>query len=112
MEVRSRSLRSIVFKLGNGFISYSDLVNEKEFLVHLLEWFNHDEWVLESQVLTLIQQLAQVSATALHYRRTTVYLILWVNMEEWHLNFHAIVAGSRVSYNLFTWCHSSILIQY
>ena len=62
LEVRSRSLRSIVFKLGNGLISYSELVGEKEFLAHLLEWFNYDEWVLESQVLTLIQQLAQVSA--------------------------------------------------
>ena len=32
----------------------------------LLEWFNHDEWLPESQVLTLIQQLAQVSASASH----------------------------------------------
>ena len=62
LEVRSRSLRSIVFKLNNGLISYLDLVNKKEFLVHLLEWFNYDEWVLESQVLSLIEQLAQVSA--------------------------------------------------
>lgn len=61
--MRSRSLRSIVFKLSNGLISVSELVNEKEFLAHLLEWFNHDEWVLESQVLTLIEQLAQVSGT-------------------------------------------------
>ena len=35
LEVRSRSLRSIVFKLGNGLISYSELVDEKEFLAHL-----------------------------------------------------------------------------
>lgn len=58
--MRSRSLRSVVFKLSNGLISCGQLVNEKEFLAHLLEWFNYDEWVLESQVLTLIGQLAQV----------------------------------------------------
>jgi hypothetical protein len=59
--VRSRTLRSIVFKLSNGLLSYSELAEEREFLAGLLEWFNQQEWIMESQVLTLLQQLAKVS---------------------------------------------------
>ena len=63
-EVRSRSLRSIVFKLSNGLLSYSELAEEREFLAGLLEWFNQEEWMMESHVLTLLQHLAKVSTTA------------------------------------------------
>lgn len=60
LDIRCRSLRSIVFKLSNDLLSSSDLVGEKEFLAHLLEWFNFEEWALESQVLTLLSQLSEV----------------------------------------------------
>lgn len=60
-EVRSRSLRSIVFKLSNGLLSYSQLAEEREFLAGLLEWFNQHEWTMESHVFTLLHQLAKVS---------------------------------------------------
>jgi hypothetical protein len=50
-----------VFKLSNGLLSYSELAEEREFLAGLLEWFNQQEWIMESQVLTLLQQLAKVS---------------------------------------------------
>ena len=58
--MRGRTLRSIVFKLDNGLLSYSDLAKEREFLADLLEWFNCQEWLMESQVLTLLRQLAKV----------------------------------------------------
>ena len=60
LEVRSRTLQSVVFKLNNGLISPADLVHEKAFLAGLLEWFNFEEWALESQVLGLIAQLVEV----------------------------------------------------
>ena len=60
LDVRCRSLRSIVFKLGNGLLELSELVGERGFLAHLLEWFNCEEWALEAQVLTLLSQLSQV----------------------------------------------------
>ena len=49
-----------MFKLSNNLLSISDLVHERGFLAHLLEWFNFDEWAMESQALSLIAQLAQV----------------------------------------------------
>ncbi len=61
LEVRSRSLRSIVFKLNNDLLSPADLVREREFLAALLEWFNFEEWAMEAQVLSLLAQLAEVA---------------------------------------------------
>ena len=60
LDVRTRALQSIVFKLNNHLLSPSELVHEKAFLAGLLEWFNFEEWVLESQVLGLVEQLAEV----------------------------------------------------
>ena len=51
-------------------MSSADLVNEKQFLAHLLEWFNFEEWALESQVLILLSQLSEVCLpTLLIYTR-------------------------------------------
>ena len=63
--MRSRSLRSIVFKLSNGLLSYSELAEEREFLAGLLEWFNQNDWTMESHVLTPLHQLAKVSTLRL-----------------------------------------------
>ena len=60
LDVRCRSLRSIIFKLNNGLVEASQLAKEKTFLSHLLEWFNFEEWGLEGQVLTLLSQLSEV----------------------------------------------------
>ena len=53
-------MRSVLFKLSSGLLSPSELVHERQFLVHLLEWFNFEEWPLEGQVLGLLAQLAEV----------------------------------------------------
>ena len=50
----------MVFKLNSGLLKCSELAKEREFLAHLLEWFNFEEWALESQVLTLLSQLSKV----------------------------------------------------
>ena len=60
MEIRTRSLRSIIFKLRSNIIHSSDLLKETSLLSSLLEWFNFDEWALESQVLSLLSELSQV----------------------------------------------------
>lgn len=49
-----------MFKLNNGLLAASDLANERDFLAHLLEWFNFEEWAMETQVLMLLTQLSQV----------------------------------------------------
>ena len=65
LEVRSRCLQGVAFKLKNSIINVSDLVHERAFLAGLLEWFNFEEWALESQVLGLITQLAEVCIISL-----------------------------------------------
>lgn len=50
----------MVFKLKNGILEASELAKEKGFLAHLLEWFNFEEWAMESQVLNLLSQLSEV----------------------------------------------------
>eukprot|EP00731_Ephydatia_muelleri_P025996 Em0018g96a len=59
LEIRTRSLRSIIFKLRSNIIQSSDLLKETSLLASLLEWFNFDEWALESQVLGLLSELSQ-----------------------------------------------------
>ena len=74
LDVRSRSLRSIVFKLSTGLLHASDLMHERDFLAHLLEWFNFEEVTMEGQVLSLISQLTEVRtnecpATCMYFRK-------------------------------------------
>ncbi|XP_064398202.1 rotatin-like isoform X3 [Halichondria panicea] len=64
-DVRSRSLRSVSFKLSHSLVSVEELVSEREFLVGLLEWFNHEGWTCETQVLALLLQLTQNATAAL-----------------------------------------------
>ena len=59
-DVRSRSLRSVSFKLSHGLVSVEELASKREFLVGLLEWFNFEGWTCETQVLGLLLQLTQV----------------------------------------------------
>ena len=60
LDVRTRSLRSISFKLSTGLLHITDLVHERDFLAHLLEWFNFEEVVMEAQALSLISQVSEV----------------------------------------------------
>jgi len=60
LDVRARSLRSISFKLSTGLLHITDMVHERDFLAHLLEWFNFEEVVMEAQALSLISQVAEV----------------------------------------------------
>ena len=60
LDVRSRALKSIKFKLNNNIISFADIIHERNFLIHLMEWFNFDEWNYEHQVLELLTELSLV----------------------------------------------------
>lgn len=60
LDVRTRSLRSISFKLSTGLLHITDMVHERDFLAHLLEWFNFEEVVMEAQALSLISQVSEV----------------------------------------------------
>ena len=60
LDIRSRSLRSVSFKLSTGLLHIADMVHERDFLSHLLEWFNFEEVVMEAQALSLISQVAEV----------------------------------------------------
>ena len=60
LDVRSRALKSIKFKLNNNIISFADIIHERNFLIHLVEWLNFDEWNDEHQVLELLTELSLV----------------------------------------------------
>ena len=64
LDIRSRSLRSVSFKLSTGLLHIADMVHERDFLSHLLEWFNFEEVVMEAQALSLISQVAEVRTIA------------------------------------------------
>ena len=59
-DVRWRAIKSIVFKLSYRVLAPRDLVRDRTFHRHLLEWFNFDEWGCESLVLNLLKQLTEV----------------------------------------------------
>ncbi|XP_078487369.1 rotatin-like [Ciona intestinalis] len=59
VEIRSRALESIVLKLDHGLLHEGDLVQEKQLMVRLLEWFNFDPSPKQSVVLQLLIRLTQ-----------------------------------------------------
>lgn len=61
VDVRSRALRSIKFKITNGLLSVSQLANERRFLIHLMEWFNYNTWIHEELALDLLRDATEVS---------------------------------------------------
>lgn len=60
-DVRWRAMKSIVFKLSYRAVSLGDLVRDRTFHRHLLEWFNFSDWGCESLVLDLLRQLTPVT---------------------------------------------------
>ncbi|KAM9308326.1 rotatin [Gastrophryne carolinensis] len=57
VEIRERALRNIVCKLDHNLIVVADLVQEKQLLVRLLEWFNFPAVPMKEAVLLLLQKL-------------------------------------------------------
>lgn len=56
-------MKSLVFKVDNGLVSISNLVQETDLMVNLLEWFNHHNEMSDT-ALHLLLLLAQVRMMA------------------------------------------------
>ena len=69
VDVRTRALHSLMFKLSNQIIQPFELANDKPFLRSLLEWFNNDHWECEALVIQLLERLSCVSITELYDRK-------------------------------------------
>uniref|UniRef100_A0A3Q3FFD4 Rotatin n=1 Tax=Labrus bergylta TaxID=56723 RepID=A0A3Q3FFD4_9LABR len=54
VEIRVRALKNIICKLDHSLITVSDIVQEKELFVYLLEWFNFPEVPMQEEVLELL----------------------------------------------------------
>lgn len=59
-SVRTRAMTNILFKLKHEIITLIDLVQQRDFIKGLLEWFNHPELSMEEEVLDLLEKLAKV----------------------------------------------------
>ncbi|MEE6515444.1 hypothetical protein FKM82_024225 [Ascaphus truei] len=59
VEIRERALKNILCKLDHNLISFMDLVQEKSFFLHLLEWFNFPAVPMKEEVLLLLNKLAK-----------------------------------------------------
>lgn len=59
-EIRVRALKNILFKLEHKLICVSDLVQERELLIRLLEWFNNTSAPMKKEVLGLLEKLSKV----------------------------------------------------
>ncbi|CAL1538592.1 unnamed protein product [Lymnaea stagnalis] len=63
-EIRVRALENIQSKLEHQLICYADIVHEKQLYIRLLEWFNIPECSHKTEVLGILNRLAQHSAGA------------------------------------------------
>ncbi|NWW73828.1 RTTN protein, partial [Climacteris rufus] len=63
-EIRERSLKTILFKLDHGLITYDDLVHEKALFRSLLEWFNFPVVPIKEEVLNFVNSLIKHPAAA------------------------------------------------
>ena len=59
-EIRIRSLKNILFKLDHHLICAADVVQEKQLITKLLEWFNFPKCPLQKEVLGLLEIIAKV----------------------------------------------------
>ncbi|KAM4689397.1 rotatin [Discoglossus pictus] len=64
VEIRERALKNILCKLDHNLVSFVDLVQEKAFLLHLLEWFNFPAVPMKEEVLLLLNKLAKHTSAA------------------------------------------------
>nr|CAB3265825.1 rotatin-like [Phallusia mammillata] len=58
-EIRTRALESIMSKLEHGLIHDADLVQERQLMVRLLEWFNFQASPKQNVVLQLLARLTK-----------------------------------------------------
>ena len=93
-------------------IKPSDLINEKDFLMHLLEWFNFEDWAMESQVLGLLCQLSEVRMhTCPTIKHSTIFALFFCLL-LWQCTKMFLVKGGL--YNLLnsTLISISLLLQH
>lgn len=67
-EIRVRALKAILFKLEHKLICAADLVQERELLIRLLEWFNDPRSPMKKEVLGLLESLAKVHVSMSIFR--------------------------------------------
>ena len=60
-EIRVRALKNILFKLEHKLVCPADLVQERQLLINLLEWFNFPKPSLKKEVLGILEILSRVS---------------------------------------------------
>jgi hypothetical protein len=60
-DVRTRALRSLVFKLSHDLIQLEELVHQHTLLANLLEWFNFEDCSHETLVLDLLLKISKVN---------------------------------------------------
>ncbi|CAK8690926.1 unnamed protein product [Clavelina lepadiformis] len=61
-EIRIRALESILSKLDHGLLHDADIVQERQLMVRLLEWFNFQPSPKQDQVLRLLERLTKHSS--------------------------------------------------
>ena len=67
-----RALKNILFKLEHKLVCAADLVQERQLLINLLQWFNFPNAPLKKEVLGILETLSKVytlySVTLLLFR--------------------------------------------
>ena len=76
VQIRTAALKRIVFKLESNLITLSDLIHEREFILNLIEWFNHPEVTQGHEVLQLLLRISEypIPARYLNSIGTVTYL--------------------------------------
>jgi len=59
-EIRTRALENISSKLKHGLIHDADIVQERQLMIRLLEWFNFNPAPKQDIVLELLSRLTKV----------------------------------------------------
>jgi len=55
-----RALKNILFKLEHKLVCAADLVQERQLLINLLQWFNFPNAPLKKEVLGILGTLSKV----------------------------------------------------
>ena len=55
-----RALKNILFKLEHKLVCAADLVQERQLLINLLQWFNFPNAQLKKEVLGILETLSKV----------------------------------------------------
>lgn len=74
-EIRVRALKNILFKLDHKLVCAADLVNERQLLINLLQWFNFPSPPLKKEVLSILETLSKVSGTYIGTECLTLSLL-------------------------------------